>query len=67
MALSKAERERVTDSMLKLQSAAKSLKKVSRREIPNFEDIESCLKDADKSLKSALTAADHAGLTEPTV
>jgi len=54
MPLTRTERERVSDSMLKLQSAAKSLRKVNPDDIPDFADIESCLEDADRNLRLAL-------------
>jgi hypothetical protein len=61
MALTKAEKERVTDSLMKLQSVAQSLKKVHREEIPEFEEIETCLEDAGRTLDSALRHTDEAG------
>jgi hypothetical protein len=54
MALTKAERERVTDSMLKLQSVTKSLRKVNPADIPDFDQLEACLEDADQNLRLAL-------------
>jgi hypothetical protein len=54
MALTRAERERITDSRLKVQSVANSLKRVDPKKIPNFEEIEECLQGADKSLEKAL-------------
>jgi hypothetical protein len=54
MALNRAERERVSDSMLKIQSVARSLREVNPDEIPDFEAIESCLEDADRNLRLAL-------------
>lgn len=54
MALTNAERERITDSRAKLQSVARSLKHVDPREIPDVSEIEDCLEDADKSLTGAL-------------
>jgi len=61
MALTNAERERLTDSRAKLQSVARSLKHVDPKEIPHIEEIENCLKDADKSLTGALRSqsTDH--------
>ena len=54
MALNKVEKERITDSLLKLQSASKVLKGVDRAKVPDLEEIEKCLKDADKILGAAL-------------
>ena len=56
MALTKAERERLADSRMKLQSVAKSLRQVDHDAIPDFDQIESCLEDADKNLGVALGA-----------
>jgi hypothetical protein len=54
MSLNKAEKERVTDSKLKLQSVSHSLKHIDPAKIPGYEDIEKCLEDAEKSLSGAL-------------
>ncbi len=54
MALTRAEKERVADSRLKIQSAANSLNQVDPNKVPNFEEIQECLEDADESLQSAL-------------
>ena len=54
MALTNAERERITDSRAKLQSVARSLKHVNPKEIPHAAAIDDCLEDADKSLTGAL-------------
>ena len=54
MALTKAEKERLADSRMKLQTVAKSLRQVDRDAIPEFDQIESCLEDADKNLGAAL-------------
>jgi hypothetical protein len=54
MALTPAERERITDGMRKIQSARASLENVDGRKIPEFEQMEECLEDADKNLGQAL-------------
>jgi hypothetical protein len=54
MALTKVERERITDSVLKLQSVRASLENIDESKIQDLDSIESCLKDADKSLTAAL-------------
>jgi hypothetical protein len=54
MKLTIVERERITDSMLKIQSVRASLDEVDDSKIPNVEDIERCLESADHSLKVAL-------------
>jgi hypothetical protein len=48
------ERERITDSMLKLQSARESLNQLEHGKIPAMQEINSCLKTADDSLRTAL-------------
>jgi hypothetical protein len=48
------ERERLTDSQLKLESVTASLKQVNPKKIPGFSEIEECLQDADETLKEAL-------------
>jgi hypothetical protein len=54
MALKRVEKERITDSRLKLQSVTNTLKRVNPAEIKDLEDIEDCLKDADRILGDAL-------------
>ena len=54
MALTKVERERITDSVLKLQSVRASLENMDDSKIPCFKSVETCLKDADKNLRAAL-------------
>ena len=48
------EKERVADSRLKIQSVANSLNHVNPSKVPNFEEIQECLEDADESLRGAL-------------
>ena len=57
MALTRVEREKITDGMLKIQSARASLEDLDSRKIPDLEDMEECLEDADKNLKLALKQA----------
>jgi hypothetical protein len=54
MALTPLEREKITDGMLKIQSARASLEDVAADKIPEFKDLEDCLEDADKNLGDAL-------------
>ncbi|MDR3703422.1 MAG: hypothetical protein P4L56_27485 [Candidatus Sulfopaludibacter sp.] len=54
MALTRAEKERIADSRLKIQSVADSLKKVDPKKLQDFEEIQTCLEDADKSLLETL-------------
>jgi hypothetical protein len=57
MALTRLERERITDSRLKLQSAARTLKHIDPDKVPDFDDIQECLEDAEKSLRGALRSS----------
>jgi hypothetical protein len=52
--LTLVERERITDSMLKLQSVRTSLESVDEDKIPSKEEIETCLESADQNLRAAL-------------
>ena len=54
MALTPVEREKITDGMRKIQSARASLQDVDPSKVPEFEDLEDCLEDADKNLGIAL-------------
>ncbi len=54
MALKRVEKERITDSLRKLQSVSDTLKRVNPAEVPDLENVEDCLKDADKILGAAL-------------
>jgi|HubBroStandDraft_5_1064220.scaffolds.fasta_scaffold987662_2 hypothetical protein len=54
MALTRLERERISDSRLKLQSAANSLSQIDPGKVPEFNDIQDCLEDAERSLAGAL-------------
>ena len=57
MALTRVERERITDSQLKLQSVSNSLKRVDPEKMPDFDEIKECLEDAEKSLTSLLRSS----------
>jgi hypothetical protein len=57
MALTRMEREKITDGMRKIQSARASLEEVDGSKIPEFEALEDCLEDADKNLGIALRQA----------
>jgi hypothetical protein len=57
MALTRVEKERITDSRMKVQSIANSLKQVDPNKIRGFEEIQECLKDADRSLGEALRSS----------
>jgi hypothetical protein len=57
MALTRVEKERITDSLLKVQSITNSLKQVDPNKIRAFEEIQECLEDTDKSLAEALRSS----------
>ena len=59
MTLTRMERERLTDSKLKIQSVAESLKHIDPKKVPDFENIEECLEGADQSLKEALRSSER--------
>jgi len=54
MPLTRVEHEKITDSVLKIQSARASLDRMDKMKIPDLDEIQSCLKSADKSLSLAL-------------
>ena len=54
MKLTDVERERITDSMLKIQSIRLSLDEVEEGKIPHVDEIDSCLENADHNLRIAL-------------
>ena len=55
-ALTRVERERITDSRLKIQSVAGSLKNVDPNKVQKLEEIQECLDEADASLRGSLAA-----------
>ena len=57
MALTRVEKERITDSLLKVQSITNSLKQVDPDKIQDFDEIQECLEDTDRSLGQALRAS----------
>ena len=54
MALTKVERERIKDSRLRIQTVANSLKNVNPEKVPQMEEIQECLDQADRTLDHAL-------------
>jgi hypothetical protein len=54
MPLSKLEREVITDSMLKIQSIEASLEQIDGSKLVDIDEIQSCLKSADNSFRTAL-------------
>ncbi len=56
MALSKLEREVITDSMLKIQSIQSALAQIDGAKVPNIDQIHDCLNCAGKSFRLALSS-----------
>ena len=54
MRLTRLERERITDSRLKIQSVADSLKHVDPKKVRDYKEIKNCLEEADLNLAGAL-------------
>ena len=54
MGLSKVEREKITDTVLKIQSARNVLEDFDESKIEDLEEMQDCLDDADKNLRQAL-------------
>ena len=57
MALTRGEKERITDSRLKLQSVSSSLDHVDPEKVPDLQQIQECLQGAEKSLYEALRSS----------
>ena len=58
MALTKADRERIADNRMKIQSVANSLAHIDPEKIEDYESIQECLEGADRNLKGALENSD---------
>jgi len=54
MTFTRAEKSKITDTVLKIQSARASLENVDEEKIADLNEIQECLKNADESLRSAL-------------
>jgi hypothetical protein len=54
MALTRLEREKITDSMLKIQSVRTVLADLQDDKVPDIQAIRGCLLSADRSLRRAL-------------
>jgi hypothetical protein len=54
MRLTRVEREKITDSVLNIQSARASLEDMDESKVPELPGIQECLEDADRNLSSAL-------------
>ncbi len=61
MKLTTVDRERITDSMLKIQSVRANLNEIDDSKIPNADAVDQCLETADASLKEALGYRRNAG------
>ncbi len=57
MTFTKVERAKITDSVLKIQSAQSALENIDESKIPDLAEIQSCLSSADKTLRFALRHA----------
>jgi hypothetical protein len=54
MELTQEEVARITDTTHKIQSAEEALTPIDARKIPGLDEIRSCLKNADKTLRGVL-------------
>ena len=52
--LTPVERERISDSLLNIQSAKNSLQGFDSNKLPEIKEIQCCLETADKTLRSVL-------------
>ena len=52
--LTKSERAKITDSVHSIQTARASLADIDETKIPEVEEIQECLVNADKNLRGAL-------------
>jgi len=61
MALTRAERERISDNRMKIRSVANSLSHLDPAKIDDFGAIQDCLEDAEKNLTGALERSNSPG------
>jgi hypothetical protein len=54
MTLTRVEREKITDSVLNIQSARASLEGMDKSKVPDLLELQECLEDADRNLRTAL-------------
>ena len=52
--LTKSERAKITDSVHSIQSARASLADIDEEKVPEVDEIQDCLENADKNLREAL-------------
>jgi hypothetical protein len=64
MKLNLVDRERISDSVLKIQSVRASLDKMDDEKIPRLEEMNECLKGVDHGLREALGYARGAELAD---
>jgi hypothetical protein len=57
MPLSKGDRERITDSVLKIQSVRAQLDHLDDTKLSEIEEIKDCLEDADDNMRDALKSS----------
>ena len=54
MKLTRVEREKITDTVLKIQSARTTLEDFDEKKIPDIEELQQCLEGADRNLRLVL-------------
>jgi hypothetical protein len=54
MRFTKLEREKITDGFLSIQAAQTSLGEIDEDKLPEIDEIQTCLKSADNTLRRAL-------------
>ena len=54
MSLTNVEREKITDSVLKIQSVRAALEDIDQTKIPEYGELQGCLSVVDKNLRLAL-------------
>jgi hypothetical protein len=57
MPLSRVDRERITDSVLKIQSVRAQLDHLDGSKLSEIEEIKECLENADDNMRDALKSA----------
>ena len=57
MELTRVEKERISDSRMKIQAVAASLKHVAPEKLHDLEQMQECLDEADKNLSDALKSS----------
>jgi hypothetical protein len=57
MPLSRVDRERITDSVLKIQSVRTQLKHLDGSKLSEIEEIKDCLENADDNMRDALKSS----------